>query len=219
MFNTILATTEAQTAYKNQLAKQESLKAKNQSESLLNISSNKPVVCNNLNDFLGLKIPIREILLAPWLLKQSLSMLYAWRGIGKSWLALCIAYGVACGGEILGWKAQKKSRVLYIDGELPAATLQHRLSLIVNSFDSEPSEDGFKLITPDMQPDGIVPNLSDPVGRELINKHAEGVDLIIVDNLSTLARGGRENESEVATHSGLGVTTPCTRPFHTVCTP
>lgn len=157
---------------------------------------NKPVTCHSINDFLNIKIPEREILLSPWLPKQSLSMLYAWRGIGKSWLALCIAYAVACGGEILGWKSQKKHCVLYIDGELPAAILQQRLSLIVNSFDSEPEDGGFKLITPDMQPDGIVPNLSNAVGRELINSHTENVDLIIVDNLSTLARGGRENESE-----------------------
>lgn len=156
----------------------------------------RPVACHTLNDFLSKDIPEREILLSPWLLKQSLALLYAWRGIGKSWLALCIAYIVSCNGEILGWKAPRKYRVLYIDGELPAATLQERLSLIVNSFDSEPLEDGFKLITPDTQPDGIIPNLSDPMGRELINKHAEGVDLIIVDNLSTLVRGGRENESE-----------------------
>ena len=156
----------------------------------------RPVACHTLNDFLSIDIPKREILLSPWLLKQSLALLYAWRGIGKSWLALCIAYIVSCGGDILGWKAPRKYRVLYIDGELPAATLQERLSLIKKSFDSEPLEDDFKLITPDTQLDGIIPNLFDPMGRELINMHAEGVDLIIVDNLSTLVRGGRENESE-----------------------
>lgn len=123
-------------------------------------------------------------------------MLYAWRGIGKSWLGLSIGYAAACGGEILGWKALIKKRVLYIDGELPAATMQQRLALIVNSFDSEPLENGFKLITPDLQPDGIVPNLSNSIDRNAVNEHAEDVDLIIVDNLSTLARGGKENEGE-----------------------
>lgn len=180
-FKTIEAPEEIQNAYKDQLHGN---------------SSNKAATCISISDFLRTELPKREALLAPWLLMQSLSMLYAWRGIGKSWLALFIAYAIACGGEILGWKASVKRRVLFIDGELPAATLQQRLALIVNSFDSEPEKNGFKIITPDLQPDGIVPNLSDPLGREAINKYAQDVDLIIVDNLSTLARGGKENEGE-----------------------
>lgn len=160
------------------------------------ISKIKPANCINISDFLRTELPKREILLSPWLPKQSLSMLYAWRGIGKSWLGLSIGYAASCGGEILGWNAPVKRRVLYIDGELPAATMQQRLALIVNSFDSEPLENGFKLITPDLQPDGIVPNLSDSIGRNAVNEHAQDVDLIIVDNLSTLARGGKENEGE-----------------------
>lgn len=156
----------------------------------------KPATCINVRDFLIKKLPEREILLSPWLPKQSLSMLYAWRGIGKSWLGLSIGYAVSCGDEILGWKAPNKKRVLYIDGELPAPTLQQRLALIVNSFNSEPQEGGFKLITPDLQQNGVMPNLSDPIGRDLINEHTQDVDLIIIDNLSTLARGGKENEGE-----------------------
>ncbi|MCB1984113.1 MAG: AAA family ATPase [Burkholderiales bacterium] len=166
------------------------------SAQLIGISGIKTANCISISDFLTKQLPERETLLSPWLPKQSLSMLYAWRGIGKSWLALCIGYAVACGGQILGWQASKKNRVLYIDGELPAATLQQRLALIVNSFDSEPIENGFQIITPDLQENGVMPNLADSIGRELINEHTKDVDLIIVDNLSTLARGGRENESE-----------------------
>lgn len=163
---------------------------------LKEVSGVKPATCISVRDFLIKELPEREILLSPWLPKQSLSMLYAWRGIGKSWLGLSIGYAVACGAEILGWEAPAKKRVLFIDGELPAPTLQQRLALIVNSFDSEPLEDGFKLITPDLQQDGIMPNLSTSIGRDLINEHTKDVDLIIVDNLSTLARSGRENEGE-----------------------
>ncbi|SEM77596.1 AAA family ATPase [Nitrosomonas marina] len=152
--------------------------------------------CIGLSDFLTLELPPRELLIAPWLPKQSLSMLFAWRGMGKSWLALSIGYAVASGGQILGWTAPKRYHVLYIDGELPAYTLQQRLTLIANSFDTKPEENGFKLITPDLQLNGIMPNLSDLYGREQINSIAQDVDLIILDNLSTLARGGRENESE-----------------------
>lgn len=159
--------------------------------------NNQSAVCINIADFLQKQLPPREIMLEPWLTKQSLFMIYAWRGIGKSWLALSLAYAAGCGGTFLGWTAPQKRRVLFIDGELPGPTLQERLSMIVNSFDTEPDLDGFRILTPDLQPRGVMPNLSSPLGRDLIDEHVnDGVDLIIIDNLSTLARGGKENEGE-----------------------
>jgi hypothetical protein len=155
-----------------------------------------PAKCVSIAELLTMDLPQREPLLSPWLTEQSLSMLYAWRGLGKSWLALSVGYAVATGGEVLGWKAPAKRRVLFIDGELPARTLQGRLALIVNSFPDEPLQDGFRILTPDLQHNGIMPNLSDQEGQAAIDAHTDGVDLIIVDNLSTMARTGKENEGE-----------------------
>jgi hypothetical protein len=154
------------------------------------------VICVGIADLLGMALPAREPLLSPWLTEQSLSMLYAWRGLGKSWLALSIGYAVATGGDVLGWKAPAKRKVLFIDGELPARTLQSRLALIVNSFPDEPLQDGFRILTPDLQVNGVMPNLSDQAGQEAIDEHTDGIDLIIVDILSTMARSGKENEGE-----------------------
>lgn len=153
-------------------------------------------VCTSIRDFLSLEIPLRDPLLSPWLVKQSITMLYAWRGLGKSWLAMSIGYAVATGSPLLNWTAPGKGKVLYIDGELPAKTFQDRMALIVNSFNDEPFDDGFQIFTPDLQPDGIMPNLSTVEGQEAIDEHANKADLIIVDNLSCLARSGKENEGE-----------------------
>ena len=152
--------------------------------------------CVSLADLLMMDLPVREPLLTPWLTEQSLSMLYAWRGIGKSWLALSIGYAVASGGSVLGWNAPRKRRVIYIDGELPARVLQSRMAMIVGSFDDEPEPGGFQILTPDLQKNGVMPNLSDPAGQRAIDEHASHADLIILDNLSTLARSGKENEGE-----------------------
>jgi len=161
-----------------------------------NTCINEKAVCLNINDFLRKQLPPREVMLSPWLTMQSLFMIYAWRGIGKSWLALSLGYAAASGSSFLGWNAPKKRRVVFIDGELPAPTLQERLSLIVNSYDNEPDVNGFNILTPDLQPKGIMPNLSSPIGREMIDEHLQECDLIIIDNLSTLCRGGKENEGE-----------------------
>src|SRR5215813_4211297 len=68
-----------------------------------------------LAELVGYDFPGREAILEPWLLTQSLSMIHAWRGIGKTHIALGIAYAVATGGEFLTWKAFKPRRVLYVD--------------------------------------------------------------------------------------------------------
>jgi len=156
-----------------------------------------PIRSINIAELLTMNIPPRQPLLEPILTRQSLAMLYAWRGIGKSWLALSIGYAVATGSKLLRWNAPEPARVLYIDGELPASVLQSRMAMIIQSFDNEPpGADYFQIITPDMQPDGVMPNLSDPKGQAAIDDHARHADLIIVDNLSTMARTGKENEGE-----------------------
>ena len=59
------------------------------------------VVTVTIEDLISREFPPREIILAPWLRKQSLDMMHAWRGVGKTHVALEIAYAVATGGSFL----------------------------------------------------------------------------------------------------------------------
>jgi putative DNA primase/helicase len=85
-----------------------------------------------LSEFLALEIPSRAKLLDPILPEKGLAMLYAPRGVGKSWLGLSIGLAVASGGSLLRWKASEPRRVLLVDGEMLLADLQGRLALISN---------------------------------------------------------------------------------------
>src|ERR671917_135615 len=58
-----------------------------------------------------LKLPSRELVLAPVLSRRGLAMLFAGRGLGKTYTAMGAAYAVACGGEFLRWRAPKPRRV------------------------------------------------------------------------------------------------------------
>ena len=78
-------------------------------------------------------------------------MVYAPRGIGKTFFGLNVAYAVASGGAFLCWKAEAPMRVMYIDGEMPAVTMQERLAAIVNSHEAEAEADALLIVTPDMQ--------------------------------------------------------------------
>ena len=97
-----------------------------------------PAYTNGLKALTGAQLlttnfPPREMLLSPWLPRKGLAMLYAERGLGKTWIALNVAHAVAGGGEILGWKAPAPRRVVYLDGEMPASLLQERYTTIVVS--------------------------------------------------------------------------------------
>ncbi len=146
-------------------------------------------------ELLSLELKPREMLLEPILPVQGLAMLYAYRGIGKTFLALGMATAIAGGTEFLRWSAPKARNVLYVDGELPAVTIRDRTAMIVAGLEQEPAEDALRIITPDLQR-GPMPDLATQKGQEFLEPHLDGVSLLILDNLSALCRYGVENEGE-----------------------
>ncbi len=153
------------------------------------------IVCDAA-ELLAKELPPRDTLLSPWLQSQSLSMIYAWRGIGKTHVALGVAYALASGGEFLGWRATAPVPVLYIDGEMPAVALKERVARIVASSDTDAADGALRFITPDLQPNGMMPNLADREGQDAIDAAMGDARVIVVDNISCLVRGGKENEGE-----------------------
>jgi len=148
-------------------------------------------------DLLKARFPARELLLDPIITTQSINMLHAWRGIGKTHVGLGIAYAVASGGAFLKWKAAKPRAVLYLDGEMPGYSLQERLQQIQESNDKDPPDGFFKILTPDLQEPGNMPDLSTLEGQAAVERIlTPDISLIVVDNISCLCRTGRENEAE-----------------------
>ena len=161
-------------------------------------ASHQPrIVVLDIDALLARDFPPMEPLLSPWLCKQHLSMVYAWRGVGKTHFALGVAYAVAGGGQFLKWKADKPRRVVYIDGEMAGAGIKARLAAIVASTpdEHEPPEGFFKIITPDAQTLPL-PDLASVDGQLAFAPCLQDAELIVVDNLSSLMRAGAENEGE-----------------------
>lgn len=149
----------------------------------------------SIEELLALELPPREMLLAPFLPSQGLMLLVAKRGVGKTHIALGIAYAVASGGTFLRWHAPLPKRVLYVDGEMPAVLMQERLRMIATMSDAIADPEFFKLITPDLQQEDM-PDLSCKEGRDELEAYIKDFDLIILDNISCLFRSGSENEAE-----------------------
>lgn len=157
----------------------------NQTEKLIVLS---------IADFLAYKFPPRKNLLAPWLPVQGLAMVYAFRGIGKTFLSLHIGYAVASGGRFLNWHAPDPTGVLYLDGEMPGPVMQERLAKIIASNEIEPVAP-FLILTPDLQSNGM-PKIDSAEGQKAIEGIlSPEIGLIIVDNISTLT-SAKENEAD-----------------------
>lgn len=149
----------------------------------------------SIAELLALDLPAREYVLRPIIPNRGLAMLYAPRGAGKTFLALSLGVAVASADKALRWTADAPRRVLYIDGEMPLETLQQRLSLVIAGSNATLDPANFTLLAADHQEFGL-PDLSSTDGQSQIEPFLNGVDLLILDNLSTLVRAGRENESE-----------------------
>lgn len=160
------------------------------------VVANSPTFkAESIADFLAKELKPRSMVMSPWLPEQGLAMLYAPRGVGKTFVALNVAYAVACGGEFLRWNAPHPRGVLYIDGEMPGIALQERLAEIVRAAPKEPTA-VFKLMAQDSQEFGP-PNLANPDHQDAIEQHLDGIELIVLDNISTLIRTTRaENDAE-----------------------
>jgi putative DNA primase/helicase len=146
------------------------------------------------NDFLEIDLPARKMLLDPILPKRSLAMLYAPRGVGKSWLSLSIGLAVASGSPLLRWSAPRQGRVLYVDGEMPLVSLQERIRAISLEPRAEVANDAFKILAADHTESGI--SIGSEEGQRAIDPLLSGIDLVIFDNLSTLCSNSGESASD-----------------------
>jgi putative DNA primase/helicase len=147
-------------------------------------------------EFLTLDLPPRRLIVDPWLPEKGLAMIYSPRGMGKTLLALTTAYAIAAGAEFLGFKTPRARRVLYIDGEMPASEMQKRLAAIVAGFQNQPPDPGyFEMLSGDLTEQGL-PDLGTPEGQAELDEQIGDAEVLILDNISTLVRSGRENEAE-----------------------
>ena len=160
----------------------------------INITNNQenknPCKVLNLKNFMQLDLPKPEMLLDPIIQAKSLTMLHAYRGVGKSFFAMSMAYAIATGSKFLRWKAYKPSNVLYIDGEMQANLLQERFSKIAKNFDTEVNVmENLHIFSADLQPFTSI-----DIGYGLMQKNIndfifkENIKFVIFDNLSSLTK-------------------------------
>jgi putative DNA primase/helicase len=99
---------------------------------------------------------------------------------------------VAAGAPVLRWSAPKPRRVFYIDGEMGLADLKHRVAALRSGMGTAVSNDRFRVLAADH---AEIPNLTTDAGQLALDPLLNGVDLLVLDNLSTLVWAGSDNDA------------------------
>jgi AAA domain/RepB DNA-primase from phage plasmid/MarR family len=150
-------------------------------------------------EIVTLKIAPRNPIIDPFLMERSLNMIYARRGVGKTWLAVELALSIAIGKNFFKWPTTAARRVLYVDGEMPLSDLQQRIMQLSGSAPPEnlmllPSEPLF------LEDQPLLINKPDHQARLLtllddLDDRGHRPDALIFDNQSSLTSGMDENSN------------------------
>jgi len=136
----------------------------------------------------------RKKLLGDWFAEGDLGFIFAFRGVGKTWLALAIAQALSTAGKLGEWQAHEHVRVLYVDGEMPPDLMRDRAQGLERGNDELEFLNHLILF----ERTGRVLNIADREVQQAITQRCikTSVKVVILDNLSTLASGMKENEAD-----------------------
>jgi hypothetical protein len=157
-----------------------------------------------LDQLLEARFKQRKYLLAPWLREEENCMVYAATGVGKSLFAMSAALAVAGGGDFLGWQPDAKPdggswRVLYVDGEMHIADVQERARQLragIPKLDKSAVDKNLRFLVRQHQDAGVqFPSITEQAGQSFVLDRVKkgDVDLVVLDNFSTLGEVDDEN--------------------------
>jgi putative DNA primase/helicase len=153
-------------------------------------------------EFMLQTFPDEEPLLGTVITHGSTGMLSAQRGLGKSLLAMHIAYAIAGGKPLKPWGRGVGAVVTYLDGEMHSRTLQKRLRQISNRDTKretrEMADRNLHIIGRDVFEHviGYIDNEDDQAYIE--SMLPDECRLLIVDNLSAWTSSAREDGTAFA---------------------
>ncbi len=146
----------------------------------------------------GIAVPPCQPIIGKWFKQGDLGFICGPRGLGKTWLAMLLARKCAEGASLGGlaeWQVHGKRRVLYVDGEMSMDGIRERDNAL--SACAAPGmfylqhEALFHLT-------GKVLNLAEPDAQAALLEKClqESIEILVLDNLSCLFSGMRENDAD-----------------------
>jgi putative DNA primase/helicase len=134
-------------------------------------------------------------IIGEWFRERDYGLIFGFRGLGKSWMGLGLAGAIATSGSFGPFKASVALPVLYVDGEMVFSVIRQR---IVALFGNCP--DNLHVLSHErlFQLEGQTLNLARVDDQEAILTWCleHGLRVLILDNLSCLMSGIKENDAD-----------------------
>jgi hypothetical protein len=148
---------------------------------------------HTLADWLARDLPPPDRIVGEWLTTTSRVITNAETGLGKTNFVMALSAHAAAGRDFLHWRAHRPVRVLFFDGEMSRRLLRSRLQDVVRRLGVAP--ENLHVLSHEDLP-GFQP-LNTPGGQACIKEFIEqigGVDLVVLDNVMSLAPGEMKDE-------------------------
>ena len=138
------------------------------------------------------RLPPRDYLFDGVLCTTSRWIINGETGVGKTLFGLELGFAAAAGADFLSWKGVRQSRVMYLDGEMPAETLKERIKAAADIY----GEVDLLAYNRDVLGPEQMPPLNSEPGLAWLWREIDAVkpDLLIGDSLMCLLAGSLSEE-------------------------
>jgi hypothetical protein len=134
----------------------------------------------------ALGLPTRLPVMGDWFSEGDYGIIYAQKGVGKTWFSMGMASSLNRGATFGPWEVHGTPGVLYIDGEMPVESIQQRMEgmgadQFLLSLNHEVLHHKSEKTL----------NLADPAIQKAITQLCldKGIKVLFLDNLSSLVMG------------------------------
>jgi putative DNA primase/helicase len=139
-------------------------------------------------------IPPRRAIVDDWLCSADYGLVFAQRGVGKTWYGLALACAVSSAKRFGPYPVHENIPALYIDGEMPLETIRERIKGLGGNSENLTVLNHEALF----HNSGCNLNLTDREAQDAITELCikKAIKLLVLDNLSCLFSGVSENEAD-----------------------
>ena len=159
------------------------------------ITANSLVV--EIDLFKEMVMPEIKTIMSPWLTFGSTHMIYARRGVGKTFFAMSLSLAITHGSGFGDWELEEAVNVMYVDGEMLPQMMKDRIIDLQPNYAKKQKNWYILSSGINLQNGGLAINIAkqywqDFIFNEVITKD---IKLVFIDNISALTSGIEEDKS------------------------